>query len=116
MRDDSLKKWVRPESARALERIAFELERREFARTGRRPRIAWGAVDAYAHAFLGLVPWPTDPEDVDRLERMAHALMQDAPAPLRDFLRAILRAHALDATPAAPAEDDHAPHKENPPA
>ena len=113
-----LKKWVREESNRGVERLAYELERHEFARTRRRARIGWGAVDYYAHALLGIVEWPTDPQDVARLECMTRVLMQDAPTHVREFLRATLRAHALDATPPAPSahQDDDATHKESSPA
>ena len=61
-------KFIPDASRLAIEEIRLEIERRLFRRHGKTFHIAWGRVDHALHALLGLVAYPTDPEDVEVFE------------------------------------------------
>ncbi|MHB8604115.1 MAG: hypothetical protein ACYDCK_02575 [Thermoplasmatota archaeon] len=72
-------KWVREESARALEELVLSVQQREFVAKRRVLATSWGTVDYLLHALLGLAPWPSESRDMERLEFVLDALMERSP-------------------------------------
>lgn len=77
---------VRRESLTALKALALDVERLEITRHLRAGRVSPGLVDYLLHALLGLVPWPTDPRDLERITLLARVLETRTPG-LAPFIR-----------------------------
>jgi hypothetical protein len=87
-------RFIPPASRAALDEMASDIRKLRVRRHGMATYPAYGRVDAALHALLGLIPYPSDPEERELMEDALRCLEVHAP----DVARALaerMRAHYL---------------------
>jgi hypothetical protein len=88
-------RFIPPASRLALDEMASDIRKLRLRRDGTATYPAFGRVDAALHALLGLVPYPSDPEERELLEDALRCVEVHAPEVAR-ALGERMRAHYLN--------------------